>query len=130
MESICLFFPQVVSLMQVCHHSYSMKVFLVGIFLSYISFNALSQLSHADSVRYNDSSCKPQASLIKAEAKNVLLDSVKEGKWFEHIDTNGNITSNPNAPFYSLTFYRHSKPSGMERTYYKDGKKDRMKSLL
>jgi antitoxin component YwqK of YwqJK toxin-antitoxin module len=50
----------------------------------------------------------------KAEAKNQMVNGVKEGKWME------------NAPFfadfYLLTIYKAGKPFGIQREYYPSGK--------
>lgn len=50
----------------------------------------------------------------KAEAKNQVVNGVKEGKWVE------------NSPiyvgYYTLTIYKAGKPLGIVRQYYPDGK--------
>ena len=57
----------------------------------------------------------------KAEATNQLKHGLKDGKWFEYLDSNGNITSNKNTPYYSLTVYKDGKAYGIARSYYKTG---------
>ena len=66
----------------------------------------------------------------KAEAKNLTVNSLKEGKWLEYIgydDTLGapyeEDVTGTNKPYiyYRLTVYKTGKPSGIVRQYYKDG---------
>jgi len=69
-------------------------------------------------------------------AKNELLNGLKEGLWIEYWDdyTNffcliqgmrqlrNNITSDAKAPYYILTVYRADKPKGIVQGYYRNGK--------
>ena len=57
----------------------------------------------------------------KAEARNILKDTVKIGKWMEYMDSAMHITLDTNAPYYSLTVYKDGKPSGIFRGYYRNG---------
>lgn len=57
----------------------------------------------------------------KAEAKNQLMDDVKEGKWVEYVKNDSEVTTDTNAPFYKLTFYVSGKPYGIVRGYFKTG---------
>jgi len=59
----------------------------------------------------------------KAEAKNLMVNGKKEGKWVEYLDDDKNgdslIPANSiNAPFYRLTVYKKGKQFGIVRTYY------------
>jgi antitoxin component YwqK of YwqJK toxin-antitoxin module len=58
----------------------------------------------------------------KAEAKNLMVNGAKEGKWVEYIDTNYKVVSDSNAPYYSLTMYKAGKEYGIRHGYYKSGK--------
>jgi antitoxin component YwqK of YwqJK toxin-antitoxin module len=58
----------------------------------------------------------------KAEAKNQMVNGLKEGKWVEHMDTNYDIVPDTNAPNYALTIYKAGKAFGISRGYYKSGK--------
>ena len=72
----------------------------------------------------------------KAEAKNLRVNGLKEGKWFEYLDSiqtesdTGNTTeesgttqtNDTNAPYYSFTIYRNNVENGTERVYHKSGK--------
>jgi antitoxin component YwqK of YwqJK toxin-antitoxin module len=63
----------------------------------------------------------------KAEAKNQLVNGLKEGKWFEYLDTTSvveydTVVSDTNAPYYRLGIYHAGKLSGIVRGYYKSGK--------
>jgi antitoxin component YwqK of YwqJK toxin-antitoxin module len=53
----------------------------------------------------------------KAEAKNLTVNGLKEGKWVEYFVNSGNA----NYPFYQLTYYHLGKPYGIVRNYYSDG---------
>jgi len=57
----------------------------------------------------------------KSEAENNLNDTVKGGKWLEYLDVNEKVTKDTNAPYYRLTEYKHGKPVGIVRAYYRDG---------
>jgi antitoxin component YwqK of YwqJK toxin-antitoxin module len=54
----------------------------------------------------------------KAEAKNEMKDSLKEGKWIEYYDDYGHISSAKYSENYHLTIYKHGKPVGIVRNYY------------
>ncbi|MGP8214130.1 MAG: toxin-antitoxin system YwqK family antitoxin [Bacteroidia bacterium] len=59
----------------------------------------------------------------KAEAKNMMKDSLKEGKWVEYFDENQDTTSDTSqVVYYSLTEYKAGNPVGIVREYYKSGK--------
>lgn len=62
----------------------------------------------------------------KAEAKNVMVNGMKEGKWMEYmedeIDAGLMVTADTNAPYYKLSEYKSDKPNGKVRIYYKSGK--------
>jgi antitoxin component YwqK of YwqJK toxin-antitoxin module len=61
----------------------------------------------------------------KAEAKNLMVNGLKEGKWIEFYDGNPDkmtLTDNTNAPYYGLSIYEDNLKVGVERDYYKSGK--------
>ncbi|MGP8217184.1 MAG: toxin-antitoxin system YwqK family antitoxin [Bacteroidia bacterium] len=62
---------------------------------------------------------------VKAEARNVLVSGLKEGKWIEYEDTVKGIhpTRNSNtAPLYRLAVYHFGKEHGIVRQYWRNGK--------
>jgi antitoxin component YwqK of YwqJK toxin-antitoxin module len=63
-----------------------------------------------------------QGFIHKAEAKNQIINDVKEGKWVEYVKNDTEVTTDTNAPFYRLTFYVSDKPYGIVRGYFKRGK--------
>ena len=58
----------------------------------------------------------------KAEAKNLTVNGLKEGKWVEYADDSNLGTSDTNAPYYMLIVYMKGKPRGKLLEYYKSGK--------
>ncbi|MGP8214003.1 MAG: toxin-antitoxin system YwqK family antitoxin [Bacteroidia bacterium] len=58
----------------------------------------------------------------KAEAKNVMVNGLKEGKWMEYIDSTEKISTNSKSPYYRLTIYKNGQPVGKVREYYNSGK--------
>ena len=73
-----------------------MKIILICIIILVSSFNSIAQHKLPDDSGFTD----------KSEAKNLLKDTVKEGKWLEYLYQNGEIASDPrNANFYRLTIY-------------------------
>jgi antitoxin component YwqK of YwqJK toxin-antitoxin module len=56
----------------------------------------------------------------KKEAKNLMVNGLKEGKWVEWL-TGGDMGTPPDTGGYSLTVYKKNVPYGMVRTYFKDG---------
>ena len=59
----------------------------------------------------------------KAEATNLTVNGLKEGKWVEWYDKkNGIVTDTLTADFYNLTIYKADKPFGMVRRYNKLGR--------
>jgi hypothetical protein len=58
----------------------------------------------------------------KAEAKNLMVNGLKEGKWVEYADDSSMDTEDTNAPYYVLTIYNAGKATGIVREYYKCGK--------
>jgi antitoxin component YwqK of YwqJK toxin-antitoxin module len=62
----------------------------------------------------------------KAEAKNELVNGVKEGKWVEYLVPcpDGMMITNDTTMYFfcKLTFYKTGKPQGIVREYYKNGK--------
>lgn len=84
-----------------------MKTLLFLIFLSYISTATFAQ---QDSGFTN-----------KAEATNLMVNGIKDGKWIEYEDENGNYTRKESSVFYELTIYSAGKSTGIARRYYNNG---------
>jgi antitoxin component YwqK of YwqJK toxin-antitoxin module len=61
----------------------------------------------------------------KAEAKNLVVNGKKEGKWVEYTaDDMGDSTSDSVNYFsYTLRVYKHGEPIGVERIYFKSGER-------
>jgi antitoxin component YwqK of YwqJK toxin-antitoxin module len=58
----------------------------------------------------------------KAEAKNAIVNNMKEGKWIEYEDEMAGITADTNeAVDYILTVYINDKPAGIARQYDMNG---------
>lgn len=102
-------------------YTLSMKGFLISILVLLITVNARGQQVIADSTRPADTS--EQGFTNKAEAKNILKDSLKEGKWIENIDERGNVTPYKNYLYYRLTVYKAGKPLGIQHYYYEKNNK-------
>ncbi len=58
----------------------------------------------------------------KNEAKNVMKDALKEGKWIEYRNYDFGPTTDTTAPYYILTVYNNDKPVSTSYEYYKSGK--------
>lgn len=58
----------------------------------------------------------------KKEAKNLLVNGKKEGKWFEYKDSGFVKTTDTNACYYLLSVYKADKKVGTARLYRKNGK--------
>src|ERR1700722_8015952 len=57
----------------------------------------------------------------KAEAKNLIVNGLKEGKWIEYFGNDvitNDTTSTTNTPYYRLTVYKASRTYGIEREYF------------
>ena len=55
----------------------------------------------------------------KAEAKNLIVNGLKEGKWMDYIDIWGDTTTNVKDAFgYGLLVYKANKPLGVVRYYF------------
>jgi|SRR6185312_4758297 len=57
----------------------------------------------------------------KAEAKNLMVNGLKEGKWVEYIGLNDSITTDTSAFFYCLSIYKGGKVNGIVRCYFNHG---------
>jgi antitoxin component YwqK of YwqJK toxin-antitoxin module len=57
------------------------------------------------------------------EAANLTVNNLREGKWFEYMDSNNKRTFDTNAPYYVLLDFKEGKPSGIARQYYRKSKK-------
>ena len=58
----------------------------------------------------------------KAEAKNLIVNGKKEGKWVEFTDEYGEIVTDTTWIYYSLIIYKNGKAIGIARQYYSNGK--------
>lgn len=61
----------------------------------------------------------------KSEAKNLIVNGVKDGKWIEYYKVKNRIvhtTKSKRAPYYRLIMYKAGKVEGVARDYYKNGK--------
>ena len=58
----------------------------------------------------------------KKEAKNLIVNGIKAGKWLEYIDDSNKVTTDTNAPYYILSIYKDSNRYGKIHEYYKSGK--------
>jgi antitoxin component YwqK of YwqJK toxin-antitoxin module len=59
----------------------------------------------------------------KAEAKNLMVNGLKEGKWIEYLDEIQNIVKTErNSMYYRLTIYKKGKQNGIVRVYLFNGK--------
>ncbi|MGP8215607.1 MAG: hypothetical protein ACLQQ4_08600 [Bacteroidia bacterium] len=93
-----------------------MKLFLIIILSFSFTLTSIGQQNPLDSGFTN-----------KAEAKNLVINGKKEGKWLEYIKRiqldNIDVTNDTNlAGHYKLTIYRAGKPFGIMRQYYMSGK--------
>jgi antitoxin component YwqK of YwqJK toxin-antitoxin module len=57
----------------------------------------------------------------KAEARNQIVNGLKEGKWVEYTDSLSKPTTDTSAPIYSLTVYKADIPDGIVRIYNRGG---------
>ncbi len=54
----------------------------------------------------------------RSEAENKYKDSLKEGKWIEYYNRNGQVVNDNSADYYRLTIYKAGKPDGKVREYF------------
>jgi antitoxin component YwqK of YwqJK toxin-antitoxin module len=58
----------------------------------------------------------------KAEAKNQMVNGLKEGKWVEFVNYDDSVvTDSTYIPYYRLSIYRAGKLSGKVRKYLRSG---------
>lgn len=57
----------------------------------------------------------------KAEAKNLLINGKKEGKWVEYFDAKWKSHISGDAIYFRLIVYKHGKGFGIGRDYYFNG---------
>ncbi len=88
-----------------------MKAFPILLFVLTLSLNASSQQALTDSGFTN-----------KAEAKNEMVNGLKEGKWLEHLNGSSEPTKDTSSSFYVLIVYKTGKPYGLSRKYMGGGK--------
>jgi hypothetical protein len=56
----------------------------------------------------------------KAEARNITVNGLKQGKWLEYPGRNDDdISSDTNSPYYILNYYKDGKRIGVSRCYLK-----------
>lgn len=84
------------------------SLFILIVFFSF----SLGAFAQADSNGFTN----------KEEAKNQIVNGVKEGKWILYLDSDENTTSDTSAPYYALVLARHGVAYGITRRYYKSGK--------
>jgi len=89
--------------------------------LSYIlftfNFSLFTQCVIAQQPQYPDSGFTN-----KAEAKNLTINDLKEGTWFEYLDSLRIATTDSNAPYYAFNVYKYGKFDKVQHGYYKSGK--------
>lgn len=89
-----------------------MKYFTFLILLLFFAISAIGQIDYPDSGFTN-----------KTEAKNLMVNGFKEGKWVEYFMADGVCyPTDTNADLYNLTVYKRGERFGVLRTYYKNGK--------
>ena len=90
-----------------------MKAFLSLILFFSIGFVGYAQQDYPDSGFTN-----------KAEAKNLMVNGLKEGKWLEYVnivfDGIEDETTDTNAEYYYLTVYKFGNRYGIRRKYRKN----------
>ena len=93
--------------------------FIIALLIATISFGQTDTLGFTN----------PNGSLWdKAEAKNLMVNGKKEGKWLECFISSGDLDmkypakDSSSTKFYCLTIYKHGIPFGIAREYYKSGK--------
>ncbi len=57
----------------------------------------------------------------KGEAKNQMVNGLKEGKWKEFLDSNFNVSSDSNSLYYAFSNYSKGKIEGVRYIYRKTG---------
>jgi antitoxin component YwqK of YwqJK toxin-antitoxin module len=101
-----------------------MKPLLIAVLFFYFT-----NCQYQQGVSNNAKVAGPQALLDsgftnRAEAKNVVVNYRKEGKWIEYIDDvdePATRISDTNTPCYKLTCYNNGEPYGLVHGYYKSG---------
>lgn len=81
---------------------------------SYLLLAVFGRQSNNDSIGFTN----------KAEAKNLMMNGKKEGKWIEYYIDGTDIdltTDSTNSVFFVLTVYKDGLAIGMRRWYYKSG---------
>jgi antitoxin component YwqK of YwqJK toxin-antitoxin module len=89
--------------------NYFMKAFLSLILFLSLTFVGFAQQDYPDSGFTN-----------KAEAKNLMVNGLKEGKWVEYDTTTISVLSSK-TDWYWLIVYKDSKAYGVAREYYYKG---------
>lgn len=90
-----------------------MKAFVVIIVSSFFTISTWAQ-DYPDSASPDDSAGRGFTN--KAEAKNLLVNGLKEGKWVEYTNRTGRIVKTDEG-FYRLTVYKADEPYGIVRDY-------------
>jgi antitoxin component YwqK of YwqJK toxin-antitoxin module len=89
--------------------------------------NLLILMSFFFSINVPAQQVYPDSGFInKAEARNKVVNGLKEGKWLEYLDESENVIADTTkisdtgiaAKYYRLTLYKADKPVGVARQYY------------
>ena len=98
-------------------------ILIISLSFSLIAFGQADSLARPDA-RLNKSFGQDSVGrgfTNKAEAKNLTVNGLKEGKWVEDYYEGDEGTNDKKAPYYLLTIYRNGKPNGIRRVYWKKG---------
>src|ERR1700739_1123138 len=96
-----------------------MKGIIIPVLFLSLTLGAFAQ---ADS----NTSAKPVGFSSKKQARNVMLNGLKQGYWVEYYmkKREGMVeTKDTNAPYYKLTIYESGRPADTVKEYYKGGHK-------
>jgi antitoxin component YwqK of YwqJK toxin-antitoxin module len=85
-----------------------MKYFLILIVSFSFTTAAIAQQNYPDRGFTN-----------KAEAKNLMVNGLKEGKWVEYL-VGGSVTNDTNATWYRLCIYKSGKINRLSIIFYQD----------
>ena len=92
-----------------------MKPILILLMLLFVACNTIQEKSSVN----KPETLSDSGFTNKSEAKNLMVNGLKEGKWMEDMDTNYKVVSDTSAPYYALTIYRAGKEFGIAHGYYK-----------
>ena len=86
---------------------------IAGILLLYVIVNFIYLKFHTEKLEDGFTS--------KYEAKNEMVNNLKEGKWIEYKDSSWNAVSADSAVYYSLNVYKSGVKFGIQRDYNLEG---------